>query len=257
VHGDGLNVMVFNSITKNMDIDQPVFGLQPKGLNEKEEPDTTIPEIAAYYIKGIITQNPDGPYCLAGYSFGGIVAFEMARQLQTAGRDVRLLAMFDTNVGNLEYTESGIKRIWSKIRLQFPKMFFILTSLGKYPADILSYQWQVVQRKSRSVLQRAGLMEEDASEIMLPHEKRVIETHLAAYEKYIMSPYAGRIDLFRVQKRVYFLDDPVFLGWKPFAAKGVVIHEVPGDHRTFLLPPNDKIFAAMLQSVINERMKNL
>ncbi len=253
IHGDGLNVMIFNSITKHMDIDQPVFGLQPKGMNGIDEPDETIEEIAAFYIKRVTQHNPHGPYCLAGYSFGGIVAFEMAKQLYRSGRSVKLLAMFDTNVGNIEYIEPGIKRVIKKVRLQFPKMAFIAHSLQKHPADILSYQWFVIKRKWRTLLSKAGISVAHGEEEISPAEKMVIQKHLAAYEKYMMKVYDGKIDLFRVQKRVYFLDDPVYLGWKPLAGKGVFIHEVPGDHRSFLLPPNDKVFAAILQSVINER----
>ena len=55
-----------------------------------------IEDIAAHYIASIMQQNPDGPYALAGYSFGGIIAFEMARQLQDMGKEVKMLAMFDT-----------------------------------------------------------------------------------------------------------------------------------------------------------------
>jgi amino acid adenylation domain-containing protein len=254
IHGDGLNVMIFNSITKHMDINQPVFGLQPKGMNGIDEPDESMEEIAAYYIARISEHNPNGPYCLAGYSFGGIVAFEMAKQLEKMGKDVKLLAMFDTNVGNIEYLEPGIKRVFKKIQIQFPKMVFIVSSLRKHPGNILAYQWLVAKRKWRTMLAKAGIVKENGPEKISPYEKLVIKKHLAAYEKYIMSAYAGRIDLFRVQKRFYFLDDPVFLGWKPLAGKGVSIHEVPGDHRSFLLPPNDKIFATILQSVIDERV---
>ncbi len=51
-------------------------------------------------------------------------------------------------------------------------------------------------------------------------------------------PYNGSIDLFRVNSRMYFLDDPVYLGWKPYALQGIEIHEISGDHKTFLLSPN-------------------
>lgn len=254
VHGDGLNVMVFNSIPKYMDADQPLFGLQPKGLNGVDRPDESMEEIAAYYISGILEHNPHGPYFLAGYSFGGIVAFEMAKQLEQQGHVVKLLAMFDTNVGNVQYSGPVLKRLWKKISLQFPKMKFIANSLLKYPRNVAGYQWFVVKRKWRSMLQKLGItVEEKEAEKIPAHERRIIEKHLSAYRNYQMSRYNGKIDLFRVQQRVYFLDDPVYLGWKNMAKKGVKIHQVPGDHRTFLLPPNDKVFADMLQSVINQR----
>jgi amino acid adenylation domain-containing protein len=255
VHGDGLNVMVFNSIPKYMNAEQPVFGLQPKGLNGIDEPDESMEEIAAYYLAGILKHNPQGPYFLAGYSFGGIVAFEMAKQLRSLGHEVKMLAMFDTNVGNINYTGSGAERLWKKIRLQFPKMLFIADSLFKYPRSILAYQWFVVKRKWHTMMNKVGLAKEQDSEKIPAYQQRIIEKHFQAYQNYNMTPYEGKIDLFRVQQRVYFLDDPIYLGWKKLATKGVSIHEVPGDHRTFLLPPNDQVFANRLQSVIDERTR--
>ncbi|MEO7530672.1 MAG: alpha/beta fold hydrolase, partial [Sediminibacterium sp.] len=253
VHGDGLNVMVFNSIPKYLDAEQPVFGLQPRGLDGIEEPDESMEEIAAYYIADILKHNPQGPYFLAGYSFGGIVAFEMAKQLRAAGHDVKMLAMFDTNVGNINHTGSNAERLWKKISLQFPKMVFIAGSLLRYPGNVLSYQWFVVKRKWHTMMSRVGLSIENEAEEMPAHQKRIIEKHLLAYKNYNMTRYEGKIDLFRVQQRVYFLDDPIYLGWKRLASKGVSIHEVPGDHRTFLLTPNDRVFGKTLQSVIDER----
>ncbi len=254
IHGDGLNVMIFNSITRHMDNEQPVFGLQPKGLNGTEKPDETIEDIAAYYITQITKHNPSGPYFLAGYSFGGIVAFEMARQLESEGRKVKLVAMFDTNVGNIEKSASGSMRIIKKIALQFPKMLFILRSFIDSPVNVISYQSKIARRKWNAMFAKEKIEEEDGLEKLSPHEKEMILAHRAAYEKYIVKKYSGRIDLFRVKKRIYFVEDPLRLGWKPFA-KEVCVHDVPGDHRTFLLPPNDKIFANILQSVINERIK--
>lgn len=255
VHGDGLNVMVFNSIPKYMDADQPLFGLQPKGLNGVDMPDESMEEIAAYYIAGILEHNPHGPYFLAGYSFGGIVAFEMAKQLEAKGHKVKLLAMFDTNVGNIQYAGPFMQRLLKKIGLQLPKLLFIANSLVKYPRNVIEYQWFVAKRKWQSLLAKTGIGTTAETDQVPLHERQIIEKHLSAYKNYRMTPYAGKIDLFRVQQRVYFLDDPVYLGWKRMAKSGVAIHQVPGDHRTFLLPPNDKVFAEMLQSVIDERSK--
>lgn len=251
VHGDGLNVMVFNSIPKYMDPEQPVYGLQPKGLNGIENPDESMEEIAAYYIESVLKHDPKGPYFLAGYSFGGIVALEMSKQLRASGHEVKMLAMFDTNVGNINYTGSAAERLLKKISLQFPKMLFIGGSLLKYPRSVLSYQWFVVKRKWRKLMNRIGLGVGHEPDELPAHQQRIIEKHFHAYQQYKMTPYEGKLDLFRVKQRVYFLDDPIYLGWKHLAE--VFIHEVPGDHKTFLLPPNDKVFAKMLQSVIDER----
>ena len=85
VHGSGLTVLIFHALAMGLDADQPVYGLQARGLNGLDEPFNSMEEIAAYYVGEIMEQNPQGPYNLAGYSFGGIVAFEMAKQLKAAG----------------------------------------------------------------------------------------------------------------------------------------------------------------------------
>src|SRR5215510_2102161 len=51
--------------------------------------------MAADYIKSICTVQPEGPYFLGGYSFGGIVAFEAAQQLTRQGAEVAFLALLD------------------------------------------------------------------------------------------------------------------------------------------------------------------
>jgi hypothetical protein len=52
---------------------------------------------------------------------------------------------------------------------------------------------------------------------------------------------------------MYFLDDPVYLGWKPYALKGIEIHEISGDHKTFLLAPNVHELSRELNRILNER----
>src|SRR5690606_4282885 len=70
VHGAGLNVLLFNTLTAHLDKEQPIYGLQARGLNGEEEPFTSIPEMAAHYISEILSQNPTGPYALSGFSLG-------------------------------------------------------------------------------------------------------------------------------------------------------------------------------------------
>ena len=68
---------------------------------------------------------------------------------------------------------------------------------------------------------------------------------------YALLPSPLKVHLFRVEKRLYYLDDPVELGWGKYALNGVEIHVVPGDHKTFLSPPNDIHFANIFQEVLN------
>ena len=64
-------------------------------MNGDEEPLDNIEDMAANYIEEMLRQNPEGPYSLAGYSLGGLIAYEMARQLKAMGKEVKILALFD------------------------------------------------------------------------------------------------------------------------------------------------------------------
>ncbi|MBO9619957.1 MAG: amino acid adenylation domain-containing protein, partial [Niabella sp.] len=94
VHGIGLNVLKFRSLALDLGADQPVYGLQ--GITDGSESQDTIEEIASFYIEEILRQNPTGPYIIGGYSIGGVIAYEMVKQLKKAGKDVRGLIIFDT-----------------------------------------------------------------------------------------------------------------------------------------------------------------
>lgn len=94
--GAGGNVIVYRKLAQYLGGDQPVYGLQARGLDGREDPYTWIEEMATDYIRHIRTIQPHGPYFLAGLSSGGRVAFEMAQQLRAQGETVGLVAMFDT-----------------------------------------------------------------------------------------------------------------------------------------------------------------
>ena len=76
--------------------------------------------------------------------------------------------------------------------------------------------------------------------------------NVEAWEKYVFTPYNGSIELFRAKKRTFYMDDFEYLGWKPFALKGIRIHEIPGEHNYIFAPPNDQEFAEILQKCLDE-----
>ena len=211
--------------------------------------------MAAFYISEILEQNPTGPYCLAGYSFGGIIAFEMAKQLKAMGKEVKTLAIFDTNADISDSFSNWTDKVKKKAMRQLPKMKFIYNSFRTNAKETVEYQAYLLKKKVDHVLENAGLgkPEQAEEEILSAFAKRINEKHDQALRLYKMAPYYGSIDLFKVRKRIYYVDDPVYLGWKPYALNGICVHDIPGDHKTFLLPPNDKELARILQEVLDGR----
>jgi amino acid adenylation domain-containing protein len=101
VHGLGGNVAELFPIARSLTYPGPVFGIQARGLARQDVPHTTVEAMAAEYLKEIKARQPHGPYYLCGYSFGGLVAFEMARRLRESGDEVGLLGLFDTMPSSL------------------------------------------------------------------------------------------------------------------------------------------------------------
>ena len=253
VHGGGYNVLNFSGIGLHVDDEQPVFGIQAQGLDGIEEPMDNMKDIARYYIESILAQNPTGPYALAGYSFGGYVVIEMARQLRELGHEIKMLGIFDTNAKNLDFHGSDMQVFMERLKKQLPKFWWILKSLRKNPVPTLKYQAGVFKRKLVGLFGHKVEENEEKGgiyEIM----RRIDEKYDIAYMNYKLTPFDEKIHLFRARDNVYFVEDYKYLGWQKYAMKGVEVHEVNGDHKTMLLAPYDKEFARKLQEVLDNNV---
>ena len=97
VHAHRGGVFAYHALARALGGAYPIHGLQAPGLQEGEEPLDSIPALAALYVDELRARQPEGPYRLAGWSFGGVVAYEIARQLESQGADVAFLALLDAS----------------------------------------------------------------------------------------------------------------------------------------------------------------
>lgn len=255
IHGGGLNVLFYKPIISYLDHEQPIYGFQALGLSKSHESLHTLEEISTAYISDLLKNDPDGPFYLAGYSFGGLIAFEMAKQLIALNKKVNFVGIVDTYIGGRTDHSTGFARIAKKALRQFSKIPHILKTMSEFPADAFAYQSAIITHKIRTVLPflktPVPLPTEAYVSDLTPYEKEIYNVYDAAHEKYIIKPADIKISLLRVTKRLYHLDDAVYLGWKPFAKKGIDIYLVPGDHGSILHPPNDRDFARTLQKALD------
>jgi amino acid adenylation domain-containing protein len=97
VHAIGGEVLSFYHLARHLGLAQPFYGLQAAQLHRMGNEEVTISGSAREYLAAIRELQPEGPYRLGGYSYGAIVAYEMALQLQAVGEQVALLAVLDTS----------------------------------------------------------------------------------------------------------------------------------------------------------------
>jgi amino acid adenylation domain-containing protein len=240
IHGKGLHVLNFSHFASCFDNDQPIFGLQAIGLNGIDKTPDNIADIARVYINEIIHHNPKGPYILAGHSFGGYIAVEIHKQLTVMGKDIKLLAIMDTNVEKKVYT-------WHE---PFPKRvkryLMNLQTFVKNPVGATTYYL----RKSRK--NPDPVLAEQESKQFFQQTKHIDNQHKIAFQNYQLTPFNAVVHLIRANICVHFVNDKEFLGWKKYASRGVEVHEVPGNHNSMLLPPNVKYLAKVMQDLIDK-----
>jgi len=92
------DAVCYMRLTKAIGTDQTVYGFEASGLSPGEPMAPTLEEMARTYVKEMISVHPKGPYNILGWSFGGALAFEVARQVHNAGGEIGLLAFMDAAV---------------------------------------------------------------------------------------------------------------------------------------------------------------
>lgn len=255
VHGAGLNVLLFNALAMNMDDEQPVYGLQARGINGIDEPLDVMEEIAANYVEEIINHDPVGPYAVAGYSLGGLIAYEMAKQMLAMGKDVKMLAMFDTYADQTKIHTPKLKRTIQDAWFLIKQVAYTPVLFAQDPKRTIEYKSREIGKRIKKLYQKFFPGNVKKKEGFAAYTDDIHEKSLAAQRNYLLTPVDIKIELFRAKKKTFYMDDFKFLGWRPYALKGVAVHDIPGEHNTIFAPPNDKQFARVLQECLDNASK--
>jgi amino acid adenylation domain-containing protein len=232
VNGGGVVAEGFINLGYVLDKEQPVYGFQSNGYDNNGRLLSSIEDIASHYVKGILIKDGIGPYSIAGYSLGGIIAFEMARQLKVLGKEVKVLAMIDGLTRDPEIIKTK-HSVWSIIRLIGLNIYLFkygVSSAVKYSSGIMN----AVLRKIKTTYSES--VENVVENPDKDHNFDVFGLHIAAYKKYNLLPYNGNIIK--------------YLGWKPYAKKikGISIR---GHHYSIFDKANIKSFGEKFQSVLD------
>jgi acetoacetyl-CoA synthetase len=229
---------------------RPVYGLQAIGLDGDEPVQKRVEDMARGYIEQMRTVQPRGPYALAGYSFGGLVALEVAQQLLRAGEQVEVLCLLDTYVNERCLPWSA----W--IRYQCRYMAGHGRTLRELPASqrlrYLTTKFVGALDRVRMRAGRLALRADPNTEGMPPTLRRVRASLRAAMIAYRPLPYrASPIVYLRAVIPERELGDPLPL-WKRVARAGLVVVQVPGGHPDMITEPNVQTVAAALDHALTQ-----
>ena len=137
VPGAGLHVLMYQTFADHLDKGFPIYALQAKGLDGKEEPLETVEGMAAFFIDQMKQIVPHGPYRLAGYSFGGLIVFEMAKQLREMGEPAEFVGLIDAVV-RPEITGEDPKA-WKQLQRKGKKLLWTAGFALREPGAALQY----------------------------------------------------------------------------------------------------------------------
>ena len=248
VHGLSGSVMECWALVEALQSSRPVYGLQARGLDGEQPPQDRVEDIAGSYIEQMRTVQQIGPYAVAGYSFGGLVALEIAQQLLRAGDQTEPLCMLDT------YAQQDLP--WSK-RVQYHCVRAWRT-LGRLPAA------QVPGFLAARLTQIVGLGPDYIGPgksqftgrplAQLPAAQQLVyNTMLAALAAYRPQPYQGGPVLYvraAVELGTYFNPLPL---WQRVASRGLIVVEVPDGHLD-MVGPNAHLVAAAIDRELDKAL---
>lgn len=236
VHGWGGDVYGFLDVARQMDPDQPVYGLQAVGLDGKVARHTSVEQMAAHYILEIRSFQPEGPYYLAGYSMGGLIAHEMAQQLHRAGQRVAFLGLVDTHPSLLPWP------LYLRLYVP-PRISYLLGRFGFH----LRHWWKLSGNerfnyiRGRWVALKFWLGQNNLSRspelTSAPEAGPIREAH-GRVDYYQMLGSAYRIGRYPGSADLFVCDETrpeIVKLWKRLARGGLLCHRIPGNHHQVLM----------------------
>ena len=233
VHLTDGHVLSYRDLARHLPSDQPLYGLQSRGLDGRSPINLRIEDMARDYVAEIQKLRPDGPYAICGWSFGGKVAFEMARQLEQEGRAVALLALFDTpGIAHAHRSKSSPARLLSRLPIHVRTLLF-----GPDRLIYLGQKARIAKILVETPIWRL-LLRWYGSGGWLPRIlHNVYQANRNARRDYVLRAYGGRVTLFTAAEHSSQRRDSL-LGWGILANGGVDVHDVRGNHFDMLFEPH-------------------
>ncbi|MFI1799468.1 amino acid adenylation domain-containing protein [Streptomyces sp. NPDC020379] len=264
VHPMGGNVLCYLRFTPHLPEDQPLYALQAAGSDAGTEPLRSVPEIAASYVEAIKRVQPSGPYAIGGWSFGGFVAFEMARQLRAAGEEIASLVLLDTtalNPGRRRPAGDDALLTWFFWELLW------LQRGGASPEEIIPGRLATLEEKFDFIAQLAvdeGVLPAGSSGVIVRRLFHVYEANWRAAFAYrpevveqdmtlihAMEPLPPVLDT--MHTAIESLHRDPTNGWRERTTGHLNVIDVPGDHLTLMEEPFVKHVVETVTALMSEK----
>ncbi len=249
VHGGDGGILFYGNLATRLDKNRPFYAFEAPALTATSPiPNEPIEETAAHYLRDMRKVQPHGPYHIIGYSFGGLVAYEMACQLEAVGEEVKFLGLIDTENPLASVRKLSIgERVavnWRKKHLAKKNVFQKVGHIGMRFGSGLAY--------------RLFFEAEDTIARTLPEAKgagwlrqvQLRKAHERAMSTYMPSPYPGKLTLLRAMIGGDKFEIGEDYGWRELAGELQII-DVPGNHINLFNKENIEAIATAIRQELN------
>ncbi len=222
--GDG-DVLYFRNLEKHLKPDRPLYGLQRSLVEKSQISSLKVEDFAAHYLTEILQLQPEGPYLLAGHSFGGYVAMEIARLLQEQGRKVAFLGLLDTHPPGHARKATPLDRI----KIQMTNM------RGLNARQSFKY----IRERLYILLYRASripFIQSNVKWIKLAPIDGMGGASIASHN-YNPEPYQGDGFLFEVKDRPWYIRWDPMENWQKYIRGKLEVRQISGTHTDILFEP--------------------
>ncbi|HEU4507795.1 MAG TPA: amino acid adenylation domain-containing protein [Pyrinomonadaceae bacterium] len=236
VHSASGNVMSFIPLARRLGKEQPLYGLQSRGLDRDRKPTTCVEDMASEYLEELLSVQPDGPYFLGGWSMGGVVAFEMARQLTAQGRKVAPVVLIDSVIHTGRVKKNGLDDVSLLMELAQHHGLF-LDDVDRTINDLRPLS---LDERLEFLLEKGAGYSQMPPDIDISHLRHLFElfkVNAHAHEHYRPAKFEQRVILLQAAVAPPRFAATVLRRWEK-VAEVVAVERVPGDHYTMLTEPN-------------------
>ncbi len=259
VHGVGGGMFWgYANLARHLGPDQPVLAFKSRGLDGLAEW-PGIEELATHYVADLRLRQPAGPYQIGGYCFGGIVAYEMARQLERQGETVATLALINCSPPNTAYEQVPEQPEWSWQRSFLRNVgywlgCFVFRWTWQERVEFVRWKWRILRKRTRAASQQEAraLAVTDVDEMVnieaySEDQRKLWQLHVEALRRYQPQPYGGRVTLLRTRGHAFLCSFDELYGWEPLVRGGITLRIVPGGHGNILAEPHVQTVARELE----------
>ncbi len=239
-HPVGGHVICYNALAKALADDQPVYGLKAPGMETETGIITQLPAMALYYLEYIKAVNPQGRYRLLGYSFGGLLAYEIASQLEASGANVEFVGMLDTAHPLLTVEMAANTDDAELLVSLFPDLGYTVAQLRE---EDQSGQLKRVFGEAKL----KGLIPRAMNDAAISRYFQVCRSNLQMV--YQPQSINAKICLVRAQQGSQRISSDDYLGWRQVPDLDVNLHWVSGQHENMMEPPHIGQITQLIESL--------